>query len=306
MINAKFVGRFSPVGAACRPRLPIFAAGRPLLRGARSVVATVIEFVLFGLLAVLLTSCGSAPQRPPAALEQAQSADKSARRALREGDLVRARALFAETLTLQQSLDNLPAVATALINLSTVAHRQHDDAAALGLLDRVLAGGPPYPAQMRAAAAFRKAVIQLDAGRTGEAESALALAEKECAEPCALRPGFLNLQARLAMGRADYAAALALVQPITAKMEMDKEELGNARRIAAAAEAALGRQEAALGDYQAALELDKELGLSSRIAEDLGGIASALARLGRKDEAEGYARRAQAVSEVAVTAGRTR
>ncbi|MDD5328668.1 MAG: hypothetical protein PHX38_01580 [Sulfuricella sp.] len=262
-----------------------------------------IKLVLFGLLGALLTACGTSPQRPPAALEQAQSADKSARRALREGDLARARALFAETLTLQQSLDNLPAMAAALINLSTVSHRLHDDASALALLDRVLNGGLPYPADMRAAAAFRKAVIQLDAGRSGEAESALALAERECAEPCALRPGFLNLRARLALGRGDYAGALVLAQSVAVK-GIEKEEQANARRIAAAAESALGRQEAALGDYQAALDMDKELGLSGRIAEDLRGIASALAQLGRKDEAEGYARRAQAVSEAAVRAPR--
>lgn len=253
-------------------------------------------------LVVLLASCGSAPQRPPAALEQAESADKSARRALREGDLARARTLFAETLTLQQSLDNLPAMATALINLATVSHRLKDDATALRLLDRILTGGLPYPADMRAAAAFRKAVIYLGAGQASQAESALALAENECPEPCTLRPGMRNLQARLALTRSDHAGALVLAQTTLAAKGTEKEELANARRIAAAAEAALGRQEAALGDYQAALEMDKELGLSSRIAEDLNGIASALTQLGRQGEAEGYARRAKAVIEAAAVA----
>lgn len=254
-----------------------------------------VGILLTGLLAVLLlASCGSASQRPPVALEQAQAADKSAHRAMREGDLVRARELFAQSLALQQSLDNLAGSATALINLATVSHRLDDDAAALRLLDRILADGAlSYPAELRAAAAFRKAVIFADTGRPVEAETALALAAKECAQPCKLRPGMDNLRARLALLKGELAAALELAKQAMAGAE--KEELANARRISAAAEAALGLHDAALGHYQAALELDKEQGLSARIAEDLNGIAQALRQLGRKEEAEGYARRATAV-----------
>lgn len=262
----------------------------------RPIAPSNIPLPLIGLLAVLLlAACGSAPQRPPVALELAQTADKSARRALREGDLARAQELFARSLALQQSLDNLPGVATALINLATVSHRLDDDAAALRLLDRILVDGSPYPAELRAAAAFRKAVIFADIGRPVEAESALALAAKECAQPCTLRPGMDNLRARLALLKGNPAAALELAKQAMAGAE--KEELANARRISAAAETALGRHDGALAHYQAALALDKEQGLSARIAEDLNGIAQALWQLGRKEEAEGYTRRAAAVIE---------
>lgn len=256
------------------------------------------RFILPCLMISLLAACGSAPQRPPVALEQAQTVDKSARRALREGDLVRSQELFVRSLALQQSLDNLPGVATALINLATVSHRLHDDAGALRLLDSVLAeGAPPYPADLRAAAAFRKAVILMDGGRLDEAGAALDFAEKECGQPCTLRPGMDNLRARLALLKGNPVAALELAKQAMAGAE--KEELANARRISAAAEAALGRHDGALAHYQAALELDKEMGLSTRIAEDLNGTAQALERLGRKEEAEGYARRAAAVIEAA-------
>jgi tetratricopeptide (TPR) repeat protein len=255
--------------------------------------------LLTGLLAaLLLASCGSAPQRPPVALEQARAADKSAHRAMRDGDLVWARELFAQSLALQQSLDNLAGSAIAMINLATVSHRLDDDAAALRLLDRILADGAlSYPAELRAAAAFRKAVILADIGRPVEAESALALAAKECAQPCKLRPGMDNLRARLELLKGNTVAALELAKQ--AMVGAEKEELANAWRISASAGAALGQHGAALAHYQAALELDKELGLSARIAEDLNGVALMLRQLGRKEEAEGYARRAAAVIEAA-------
>jgi hypothetical protein len=54
-----------------------------------------------------------------------------------------------------------------------------------------------------------------------------------------------------------------------------------------------------LTHYLAALELDKELGMSVRIVMDLQGVAWVMDKLGRKPEAEAYARRAAAVDEAA-------
>ena len=89
-----------------------------------------IGFIL--LMTGMLAACGSAPvTRPPQVIEQALAADKDARRALRSGDLLRAKSDFAKALALQQSQDDAAGAATSLINLATVNHQLHDDQAAL-------------------------------------------------------------------------------------------------------------------------------------------------------------------------------
>lgn len=251
------------------------------------------------LLTGMLTACGSAPApRPPLALEQAQAADKDARRALRSGELLRAKNNFAKTLALHQSLDDPAGAATALINLATVTHQLHDDAAALAWLDKVLLEKVAiYPPESRLIAAFRKAVILTDLARLNEAESTLQLSENLCEKKCTLRFAIDALHARLLLLQGATEGALVLAQTVSREGEAEKEEQANALRVAAAAEEKLARYASALQDYQAALEMDKSLSLSPRIGEDLHGMARTSAQLGRHQEAAVYARRAELVNE---------
>lgn len=245
----------------------------------------------------VLAACGSAPvpPRPPAVLEQANTADRQARRALHDGELLSARALFERSLRLQRSLDNLPGIAAATVNLAAVYHRLNDDKRALHLLDGMLEDNmSSYPADLRSAAAFRKAVILVDHGDK-EAGHAVDAAAALCAGSCDLAAGISNLRARLALAGKDYPAAEKYARAAADAAGNKQEELANARRNAAQAEAAQKKFKPALEDYLAALKLDKVLGLPPRIAADLGGVAAALDKLGRKDEAAAYAHRAAAV-----------
>jgi tetratricopeptide (TPR) repeat protein len=246
-----------------------------------------------------VAACGSAPPQRPAAVEKAKKADLEAHRALRDGDLNRASELFNLSMQYHLSLDNRATSAMAAINLAAVSHKLGDDSTALELLEKVLADkSAQVPTDMRAAAAFRKAVILTDTGNAGEAESALQLAAQECNKQCSIVPGINNLRARLALAKGDFTSALSSASTVIGS-GADKDELANARRMAAVCESALGNQEVALVHYQAALELDKELALSARIAKDLQGIAGVLLKLGRKDEADVYTRRAESVINAA-------
>ncbi len=256
-----------------------------------------------GLLCLLalagLAACSSPPPpRPPAALEQMAASDKAAWRAARDGDWAAARSLFEQARRLHQAQDDVAGVATATINLSTAQHHLGNDEEALRLLNIVLADAAmPYPAPLRANAAFRKAVIMADRGQEREANAALDASQQLCGS-CQLAAGISNLRARLALAKGDYAAALKLAKSAADAAGGEKEELANARRHSAFAEAALGQNEEALAHYQAALELDKQMGISARIAEDLEGAAKALERLGRRNEAASYAHRAAAVRDM--------
>lgn len=265
-----------------------------------SSLATIsVAMYRYVLLSLLLVACGSAPPpRLPQALEQANAAEKDARRALKGGELLRAQHGFAKTLALRQSLDDADGVATTLINLATVTHKLHEDEAALVWLDKILLEkGRLYAPEFHLTAAFRKAVILTNLARLDEAESALQLAEKNCSKKCATRFGIDALHARLLLLKGDADGALALAQALSKEANAGKEEQANALRIVAAAEEKLLRFADALQHYQAVLEMDKALALGDRIGEDLSGMARASKQLGRDDEAAMYARRAALVNE---------
>jgi len=251
------------------------------------------------LLTGILAACGSTPAtHPPQALEQAQAADKDARRALRSGELLRAKNNFAKTLALQESLDDSAGAAATLINLATVTHQLHDDEAALTWLDKILLEKTQiYPPESRLTAAFRKAVILTNLARLNEADSTLQLSEAMCEKQCILRFGIEALRARLLLLQGDAEGALALALAVSKEDKADQEEQANALRIVAAAEEKLAHYASALQHYQAALEKDRSLDLSARIGEDLNGMARTSSQLGRNQEAAVYARRAVLVNE---------
>ncbi len=251
------------------------------------------------LLSLLLVACGSAPPpRLPQALEQANAADKDARRALTGGELLRAQHGFAKTLVLKQALDDTEGVATTLINLATVTHQLHEDEAALIWLDKILLEKVRiYAPEFHLTAAFRKAVILANLARLDEADSVLQLAEKSCAKKCPTRFGIEALRARLLLLKGDAEGALALAQAASKEAQAGKEEQANALRVVAAAEERLARFAGALQHYQAVLEMDKSLALGARIGEDLNGMARVSKQLGREEESAMYARRAVLVNE---------
>jgi len=251
------------------------------------------------LLTGILAACGSAPvSRLLQAMEQAQAADKDARRALKSGELLRAQHDFARVLVLQQSVDDATGVATTLINLATVAHQLHDDETALAWLDKVLLEKEQiYPLESHITAAFRKAVILTNVARLSEADSALQLSEKLCAVKCTLRFGIGSLRARLLLLKGDAESALDMAQAMSKEKDVEKEEQANALRVVAMAEEKLARYASALQHFQAVLEMDKSLGLSARIGEDLNGMARVSTQLGHDQEAAAYAQRAALVNE---------
>lgn len=257
-----------------------------------------IRSLIFIMLVSLLTACGTPPQRQPLALQQAQTADKEARRALRMGDTANARIAFAESLSRYQSLDDRDGAASARLSLAAVSHQLHDDAAAIKLLDELLLDQDHvYARGWQIAAAFRKAVILAGSERVDEALPVLAIADRLCERDCDLRFGIEVVKARLTLLKGDALAALALAQPVATARDVSNDERANALRVVAAAEERLTRHEAALSHYRGALELDKALGLSGRIEDDLNGMARALTQLGKKAEAATHARRAALVRE---------
>lgn len=260
-----------------------------------------IDFYAKGLVWVvsllLFAGCGgTVPDKPPAVIEQAATLDKRAHAAVREQHLALARDLYGRLLRLQQSIEDLPGIATTTINLASVEHRQGDDATAIRLLEAVLGdAGNLFPAEIKAEAAFRRGVIAIGAQDRQAAAVALERARRLCASPCPLAAGLLNLEGRLALAGGDPHRALSLAQQAEAEAGEDREEIGHALRLAAQAQAASGHLEEALEGYRVVLQEDKDLADARLIADDLDTIAGFLSRLGREEEAAGFRQRAATV-----------
>ncbi|MBF0129465.1 MAG: hypothetical protein HQL33_05705 [Alphaproteobacteria bacterium] len=249
------------------------------------------------LLALPLLGCGGTPpDRPPLALEQAATLDKRAHAAVRARQYPLARDLYGRLLRLRQSIEDLPGIATATINLASVEHLLGDDVASVRLLDAVLADPAGlFPDDIKAEAAFRRGVIAIGAGDRTAATSALLRARGLCASPCPRDAGLLNLEGRLALAEGDPQKALAAAGRAGTAAGLDREESANARRITARALAASGRLDEALAAYRLVLEEDKDLADARPISDDLDAIAELLVRMGRKEEADGYRQRAATV-----------
>jgi len=256
------------------------------------------RYLLF-LFLFFLSACGSSPvERQPLAIEQARSADADARKALKNGELFSAQNDFAKALSLQQSLDDTAGAATTLINLATVTHQMGDDDAALKWLNRLLLEKEGiYPQQSRLDATFRKAVILTNHARLEEAESTLQISEKMCGNKCPIDQSMQILRARILLLKGDAKGALALAQNVSKGSVTSMEEQANAWRVVATAEEKLALAADALRHFQAAMEIDKSLGLSERISEDLSGMARVSAQLGQERQAAEYSRRAALVKE---------
>jgi tetratricopeptide (TPR) repeat protein len=263
------------------------------------MINAISKFLLFCFL-FTLSACGSStPPREPQLIEKLHAAEKDARHALKGGELQRAQHSFNKALILQQALDDTAGAAVTMINLATVAHQLHEDEAALTWLDKVLMERVAlYPIDSQRIAAFRKAVILTHLNRLHEAELSLQLAEKACAKKCSERFSIDTLRARIFLLTGQVEEALSLAQAVSKVAEAGKDEQANALRVQAGAEEKLQRYADALTHYQAALEIDKPLGLSARIAEDLNGLARIARQLGREQDAAIYARRASLVNEI--------
>lgn len=272
---------------------------RPLPQQDKGIVDRITLFSICALI-FFLSACGSAPTRPPLLIAQLQTTEKSAHQAMQDGALILARNLFAQTLHLQQSLDDQAGAGVSMINLATLSHRLGDDPAALQYLESILTKDALYPAALRHTAAFRKAVILLDikgvqdqeATAIAQAEQAISYAHKICAEDCAEAISLKNLQARFSLLQGDHPTALKIAESVSNDSSAAPEEQANAARIAAVAHSHLGNHDKALAQYLNALQLDKILGLSTRIILDLQGIVDTLHKLGRTQEAENYTHRA--------------
>ncbi len=260
-------------------------------------------FLVFSLLplACSLFGCGSAPSNRLDAEVAAIDFNQKADSAFRSGNYKRALDFYGEALRISSSIENADGIAVNLMNMAVVYRKLGDRENAHKCVDEILNSryiifDPSY----LSGAAFIKAVLYTNEGKYPSAIEWTDKALNFCkSEKCGEKGRIYNLKAKIALINGLPGPALAFASEglrWNRKLE-DRQEEANSLRLLADAKTAAKAYGEATDFYREALTIDKDMGLSAKIAADLFGIGNALCMQGRQEEAIGYFRRAQFVSK---------
>lgn len=252
--------------------------------------------------AMLACACAGVAPTQNRTEQQASALNQRAARAYEQGDYRRAAALYEQALRLNAAVENPDGIAVNALSLARTLQAGGDAMAARRVLDDLLADGPvPLPQARRAEAQARKAQLYLDAN---DVARALEWSEKALAScvGCTALPAIQMLRGRAALAAGDSVAALdwaGKVLAANAPGSSDPGERANALRLTGEARIARGEPRAAVAPLEQALELDRGLGLSSRIYLDLMALGRAHLQLRNRTAAKDYFSRARSVSVAA-------
>ena len=262
---------------------------------------------LIVLACLLAGGCASPGSRNPnQALDSARSQNEAATRALEAGNTALALKQYRESLAGAQSIEDFELAGANLLNLALVHSQLGQWPDAHAAVDQVIAAPRNFGDASVANAAARKALILIDQGNAQAALSWADAAERGCAAPCPLLATLFNLRAHIALEQSQWDAAIRHASRAAelATTPSLAAERANAWRHLGRAYTRSGRTAEAAAVLANALTLDRQLGLSPRIALDLLYAGDNEARRNDSARAREFYQRAAAVSTAAAdTAG---
>ncbi len=254
----------------------------------------------------LIMACGGGPSTTAASsqVKRSNSYNVNAQAAYERGDMALAMKLSSEALRLSRSVEDTEGTAMNLLNIAAIYRVRQDRAAAHEALGELFnpAGpaGVKYPDRLLARGGMLKALLYIDEGVLNEASKWADKAVLLCKESgCNAMAGIYNLKGRVLLLRDDVSGAREYAQRGLRAGGGKSAESANALRLLGDSFLALKDYQRAESMYQDALEMDKHLGLPSKIAQDLKGMAEASIGAGRVDKARQYLLRALDVSKSA-------
>ena len=246
---------------------------------------------------LFLTACGQSAPARNARLELAADHSLSAQRAFNRGDYHVALRQYEMALQVDVAVENVPGIAIDILNLARVNQmlERYDEANAY--LDKLLQDSAlEYGTAYLAAAATQKSLLMLRQGDVAGARLWLEKASAWCIAECTLTGVIDNARAAIALREKDADQALHWADRAASSSRNDSPlEYANALRHMS--EARLMRREfqAALRLADEALAVDKTLGLSAKIRQDLLLSASAYEGQGDAEQAERFRERASRI-----------
>ena len=251
----------------------------------------------------LIMACGGGTTTPVAshAVKSSNSYNVNAQAAYERGDMALAMKLSSEALRLSRSVEDTEGTAMNLLNIASIYRVRQDWASAHEALGELFSStGVKYPDRLLAQGCMLKALLYIDEGVLNEASKWAGKAELLCkGSRCNVMAGIYNLKGRVLLLRDDVSGAREYAQRGRRAANGKSAESANSLRLLGDSFLALKDYQRAENMYQEALEMDKELGLPSKIALDLKGMAVASIAEGRVDKARQYLLRALDVSKSA-------
>jgi tetratricopeptide (TPR) repeat protein len=241
-------------------------------------------------------SCGgNIASRPSSAQLQAINHNQRGIRLETQGEHERALEEFGAALRLNAAIDNRDGTMVALVNSARVHRLRGNLNEARAHIDRAIKMASPG-SEIYAEASFEKALISLASDNPDEAlKWASAALDADKGEN---RGGRLNLIARITFQRGNVEEARQMLgEALKFNQEKGKRaEEANSHRLLGDIHSALKRPQEAIISYGKALTIDKELGKSTKIADDLRGLAGQSVAAGDTGQGERYWLRAFEVS----------
>jgi hypothetical protein len=246
-------------------------------------------YLVLGLVTVLVTGCASAPRDPENfALAAANEANSKGIQAYKQSEPARALGYFQRAMDIFRSIDNKTGIYTSAINL-TKTYRLNGAHDASRTIVMQLLDGPRYSwsAEQEARLRLELAVAYLYLGATDEAAAEVSIADKSCGKICPDTYAIMNVYAHIALRKGQIEVTLAqtraaLEAPV---IEANLAERANSFRLQAQAFMRSGMLMEALAAGDQALTIDKQMGLSARVIEDLDFLAAAYEAHGKPENA---------------------
>ncbi|HEB02567.1 MAG TPA: tetratricopeptide repeat protein [Nitrospirae bacterium] len=252
----------------------------------------------------LILACGGGPSTTPVAsptMKRSNNHNVNAQAAYERGDMALAMKLSTEALRLSRSVEDTEGTAKNLLNIAAIYRVRQDRAAAHESLGELFdPAGVRYPDRLLARGGMIKALLYIDEGDLLKASEWADKAVLLCkGSRCEAMAGIYNLKGRVLLLRDNVPGAQEYAQRGHRAGGVKSAESANSLRLLGDSSLALKDYERAESLYQDALEMDKSLGLSSKIALDLKGMAEASIGQGRVEKARQYLLRAIDVSKSA-------
>jgi len=237
----------------------------------------------------------------PTAFHQKEDAlARKAKAAYDKGRYAQALDLYTQALQASRAVEDVDLAAIHLVNIASVYRRLSQPENALRTADEVLETTyVSYAPSRKAGAALVKALVYRDQGRFDLARAWTDKALQFCAAPdCRLQGRIYTLKGRIALleGNAQAGLDAGLMGLKIGRDQKDLEQAAGALRLMGDAKTELKGFAEAKGHYEEAFALDKQLGLSRRLAQDLMGLGRLYVKQDRREEALSCFRRALSVS----------
>ena len=252
---------------------------------------------------VLLSACGHVEEASVISPRQEQATDfnKRAQRAFNRGEYQTAASLYENALQLDIAVENVNGIAINALNLARVNMALGKPVQAERYLDRLLEDKSlHYASGHLATAAVQKSLIRLQLDDRPGAATWVEKAAGYCGPKCAITGVIDNARANVALRANNADKAVYWSERAAAENKNSSPlEYSNSLRLSASAKLMKNDDEAAFQLLNAALDVDKSLGLPEKIQQDLLLLAQAYEKSGFTEQAKQCRDRAARIAAAA-------